>query len=185
MYLTDNIIKLSNKIGQRVYTVVSEMSIDAWITKEPQPFVYRRSGAYQKLTIGSDWGQLFDCAWMRVYGKRPADKFRHKLVALVDIGGEGLIVDKNGSPICGITNKASSYGVPPDKPGKWVVDLSLVSENDEVEFWIDAACNDLFGYVTNGGIITDVHIATCNQLLKSLYYDVEVLFDWINDGQKF
>lgn len=185
MYLTDNIIKLSNKIGQRVYTVVSEMSIEAWITKEPQPFVYRRSGAYQKLTIGSDWGQLFDCAWMRVYGKRPADKFRHKLVALVDIGGEGLIVDKNGSPICGITNKASSYGVPPDKPGKWVVDLSLVSENDEVEFWIDAACNDLFGYVTNGGIITDVHIATCNQLLKSLYYDVEVLFDWINDGQKF
>lgn len=138
MYLTDNIIKLSNKIGQRVYTVVSEMSIEAWITKEPQPFVYRRSGAYQKLTIGSDWGQLFDCAWMRVYGKRPADKFRHKLVALVDIGGEGLIVDKNGSPICGITNKASSYGVPPDKPGKWVVDLSLVSENDEVEFWIDA-----------------------------------------------
>ncbi|EFN8229194.1 hypothetical protein EB662_06065 [Escherichia coli] len=98
MYLTDNIIKLSNKIGQRVYTVVSEMSIEAWITKEPQPFVYRRSGAYQKLTIGSDWGQLFDCAWMRVYGKRPADKFRHKLVALVDIGGEGLIVDKNGSP---------------------------------------------------------------------------------------
>ena len=92
MYLTDNIIKLSNKIGQRVYTVVSEMSIEAWITKEPQPFVYRRSGAYQKLTIGSDWGQLFDCAWMRVYGKRPADKFRHKLVALVDIGGEGLIV---------------------------------------------------------------------------------------------
>ncbi len=147
MDLTDNIIKLSNKIGQRVYTVVSEMSIEAWITKEPQPFVYRRSGAYQKLTIGSDWGQLFDCAWMRVYGKRPADKFRHKLVALVDIGGEGLIVDKNGSPICGITNKASSYGVPPDKPGKWVVDLSLVSENDEVEFWIDAACNDLFGYV--------------------------------------
>ncbi len=66
-----------------------------------------------------------------------------------------------------------------------MVDLSLVSENDEVEFWIDAACNDLFGYVTNGGIITDVHIATCNQLLKSLYYDVEVLFDWINDGQKF
>lgn len=39
MYLTDNIIKLSNKIGQRVYTVVSEMSIEAWITKEPQPFV--------------------------------------------------------------------------------------------------------------------------------------------------
>ncbi len=37
MYLTDNIIKLSNKIGQRVYTVVSEMSIEAWITKEPQP----------------------------------------------------------------------------------------------------------------------------------------------------
>lgn len=33
MYLTDNIIKLSNKIGQRVYTIVSEMSIEAWITK--------------------------------------------------------------------------------------------------------------------------------------------------------
>ncbi len=38
MYLTDNIIKLSNKIGQRVYTVVSEMSIEAWITKETAAF---------------------------------------------------------------------------------------------------------------------------------------------------
>lgn len=183
MYLTDNIIKLPQKIGQRVYATVSEMSIEAWITKEPQPFDYRRSGAYQKLTVRSSWGQLFDCAWMRVYGKRPNTTFRHKLVALVDIGGEGLVVDKCGSPVCGITNKTSSYGVPPDKPGKWVIDLSLVSEGEKVEFWIDAACNDLFGYVTNGGIITDVHIATCNQLLKSLYYDVEVLFDWINEGQ--
>lgn len=66
MDLTDNIIKLSNKIGQRVYTVVSEMSIEAWITKEPQPFVYRRSGAYQKLTIGSDWGQLFDLSLIHI-----------------------------------------------------------------------------------------------------------------------
>lgn len=145
----------------------------------------RCSGSYQKLAIGSSWGQLFDCAWMRIYGTRPTATYRHKLVALVDIGGEGLIVAKDGSPVCGITNKASSYGVPPDKPGKWVIDLSLISEGNEVEFWVDAACNDLFGYVTNGGVISDVHIATCNQLLKSLYYDVEVLFDWINDGQTF
>lgn len=38
MDLTDNIIKLSNKIGQRVYTVVSEMSIEAWITKRTAAF---------------------------------------------------------------------------------------------------------------------------------------------------
>ncbi len=58
MYLTDNIIKLSNKIGQRV-SVGSEMSIEAWITKEPQPFVLSPCLALTS-SCGSDWGQLFD-----------------------------------------------------------------------------------------------------------------------------
>ena len=123
---------------------------------------------------------------MRVYGKRPADKFRHKLVALVDIGGEGLIVDKNGSRHLRhhrIKHHLMAYRQINQVNG-WLTFLSLVKMTRS-SFGLMLRCNDLFGYVTNGGIITDVHIATCNQLLKSLYYDVEVLFDWINDGQKF
>ena len=46
MYLTDNIIKLSNKIGQRVYTVVSEMSIEAWITKKKTQVVSKMDKKY-------------------------------------------------------------------------------------------------------------------------------------------
>lgn len=175
---------LLQRTGNKVYTVISELSLEAWVTKEPQSFNYRCNGLYRKLKTGDTWGHLFDCAWMRVYGEISASEITDSFVVLIDIGGEGLIVNHSGEPVCGITNKASSYGVPPDKPGKWVVSLSQVINENIIEFWVDAACNDLFGYVQNGGIITDIHVAKCNVILKSLYYDIETLIDWINPSSQ-
>lgn len=65
-----------------------------------------------------------------------------------------------------------------------VVELDQMA-GDEFEMWVDAGCNDLFGYVQNGGIITDAHLGSCNSELKALYYDLEVLIDWIKGDEGF
>lgn len=177
--IPDNVLRLTEKIGAHVYTKISALTIEAWVTNEPVPFYSRYSGEYRQLHMGSCWGGLFDCAWMRFTATLPDIASVQQRVVLVDVGGEGLVVDKFGAPVCGITNKASSWGVPPDKPGKWAVDATFLTVDDEIEFWVDAGCNDLFGYVQNGGAISDAWFGLCHQELKNLYYDVEILLDWI------
>ncbi|WP_222939616.1 glycoside hydrolase family 38 C-terminal domain-containing protein [Photobacterium sp. BZF1] len=175
----ENASNLLERIGRKVYIPLSEMKIEGWLSKEPLSFADKRKGEHCQLRIGDSWGGLFDCAWMKLSGQIPAIDEGLDLVLMVDIGGEGLVHDAAGNPIRGITNKMSSYGIPPDKPGKWLVELSEGAPGESVEFWVDAGCNDLFGYVQNGGVITDAHLGTCHSELKALYYDVEVLVDWL------
>ncbi|AXY02414.1 alpha-mannosidase [Vibrio alfacsensis] len=182
MYVPDNITALLNQIGHRIYQPLTELKIEGWLTKEPCSFANRDSGDYRRFNIGDSWGGLFDCAWFRLSGTVP--KHEHDLVLMVDVGGEGLVLDSQANPVRGITNKISSYGIPPDKPGKWVIDLNS-QPGEQFEVWVDAGCNDLFGYVQNGGVITDAHLGSCNTALKGLYYDLEVLIDWINGDEGF
>ncbi|MGL6314189.1 alpha-mannosidase [Vibrio sp. WXL103] len=177
--LPDNLTALLNRVGHNIYKPLTELSIEAWLTDEPLSFAERMQGEHRILNIGDSWGGLFDCAWMKLTSTVPSIETNQELVLMIDVGGEGLVVDTLGSPIRGITNKMSSYGIPPDKPGKWVVELNGYQEADAFEIWVDAGCNDLFGYVQNGGVITDAHLGQCNKQLKDLYYDLEVLIDWI------
>lgn len=178
----NNISGLLNQVGHRIYQPLTELKIEGWLSKEPLSFAEREKGEHRQFNIGESWGGLFDCAWFKLTGSVPEHK--HDLVLMVDVGGEGLVFDKLGNPIRGITNKMSSYGIPPDKPGKWVVEIDHQA-GEEFEIWVDAGCNDLFGYVQNGGIITDAYLGSCNSALKGLYYDLEVLVDWIKGDEGF
>lgn len=166
------------KIGQRVYKKLSDLDITCYASKEPLSFDQRKSVDAKKLKIGDEWGQLFDCAWFELCGVVPEFEENKKLVLQIDIGGEGLVFDASLNVLTGITNKNSSYGIPPDKPGKWIIELEGYQAGEEVVFYIDASCNDLMGYVQNGGRIENASFATLDVLLRDLYYDLEVLMDW-------
>lgn len=113
----DNITALLNRVGHQIYQPLTELKIEGWLSKEPLSFTDKTQGEYRELTIGDSWGGLFDCAWFKLSGPVPA--YQDELVLMVDVGGEGLVFDSLGNPVRGITNKMSSYGIPPDKPGKW------------------------------------------------------------------
>ena len=57
-----------DSIESAMYTVVGELGITAYRTKEPVPFSERTSGERLDLKIGDSWGEKWDCAWFRFTG---------------------------------------------------------------------------------------------------------------------
>ncbi|MFW5865426.1 MAG: hypothetical protein ACOCUE_05100 [Candidatus Izemoplasmataceae bacterium] len=100
------------------------------------------------------------------------------LVLMIDVGGEGLVYDKELNILTGLTNKNSSYGIPPEKPGKYIVELSNYKKGDNFKVFVDASCNDLMGYVQDGGTISDAYIALENKEIKKVFYDLKTLIEY-------
>lgn len=118
--LTCPIDSLLLKTADAIYQPVAGLSLTAWCTPEPVTFAQRTQGVKKSVHIGEPWGEkLFDCAWFRFTAELPADLPHDlptaldgnspdgtsgtNLVARIDIGGELLLVDKNGSPVRGLT----------------------------------------------------------------------------------
>lgn len=184
-YYKNDIIKfvkdIQNKIESRIYTKISELDIEAWITPEPVEFKNRTAGRRIQLRQGDKWGKLWDCAWFHFTGKVPQYKTDKSIVLLIDISGEACIVDNEGCPIQGLTNVASDFDLLLGKPGKRVFRLDKEFVNgDSIDIWADAGLNDLFGMYKENGTILEASIALFDEEMKNLYYDFEVLTDFLN-----
>ncbi|MFC4619744.1 alpha-mannosidase [Camelliibacillus cellulosilyticus] len=147
------------------------------MTKEPVPYEERTSGSYIPLAPGDKWGVLWDCAWFHFQGQVPENVDREKVVLMIDINGELCLVDKKGTPLQGLTNVNSGFDFSLGKPGKRIVDLKDVSADGQtIDLWADAGCNDLFGNYKSG-TLKEANIAICNEEVRNLYYDVDVLLE--------
>jgi alpha-mannosidase len=168
------------EIEGAIYTVVGKLDIRAWCTHEPIPFAQRQTGAEKTLAVGDTWGALFDCAWFHFTGSVPAVAAGQKVVLLLDVNGELCVVDHDGAPVRGLTNAASTYDYRLGRPGKRVLPFADHARGGEpVDVWADAGCNDLFGVLQEGGAIKEAAIATCNETVRGLFYDYEVLLDFL------
>ena len=139
------------------YEPLCALDCELWRTDEPVPFGERKSGEHLTVRLGDRWTDLrFGCAWMRVTGQIPqgVDRTDPALFLLADVSGEGLIYNTQGEPLQGITSYASFSDVRQSIGGKMVVPLgALADENGRIEFWIDAANNDLLGnYYVSGRV---------------------------------
>jgi alpha-mannosidase len=166
-------------LGEKVYTIIDDMKIG--YVKDTKPIPFDKNLSFKDIQIGEQWGDLFDCAWFKFEGVIPHDT--GKLVLMIDVGGEGLVYDCEMNIVTGLTNKNSSYGIPPEKPGKYIVELSNVKYNDVITVFVDASCNDLMGYVQDGGRVRDAYIAVEDETIKKVFYDLETLIEYstIND----
>ena len=112
------------------------------VTREPVPYERRLDLEYAKIVRGERWGGTWDCAWFHVTGKVP-DGWRGAHVTLnIDLGGESLVFGADGCPLVGLTN-GSVFDAAYSKDHFHFLDRAQGDE--EVDFWIDAACNGLFG----------------------------------------
>jgi len=166
------------QIRERIYYPVGKLHIQAWWTPEPVPFEDRQSGRELELDIGDKWGDLFDCAWFRFTGAVPEAAAGKKVVLLLDVNGELCVVDREGSPVRGLTTVASGYDMSLGQPGKRVLAfLDSARGGEEVDVWADAGCNDLFGNLRGNGTVAQAEIAVCDESARALYHDYEVLLD--------
>ena len=168
------------RLGAAVYTPVAPLQIEAWRTEEPVPFDRRRSGEALSPKVGDPWGVLFDCAWFRFSGTVPPAATGLHVVLLLDVNGEMCVHDSAGVPVRGLTNVSSTYDLSLGLPGKRVLQWAHSGmAGDEIEVWADAGCNDLFGNLQGGGAIVTADIALCDDAVRDLYYDYEVLLDYL------
>ena len=162
------------------YTPLRKLDIAAWWSREPLPFAERQRGEPRRPALGEAWGSLFDCAWFLFSGEIPAEAAGQHVVLLLDVNGELCVVDDQGEPLRGLTNRASEFDYRLGRPGKRVLEISARATGGEpIAVWADAGCNDLFGRVQEGGIIQLAHIATCDDTVLALFYDFEVLLDFL------
>lgn len=164
-------------ISKSIFTPIATLEVDIWKTHEPVPFNKRLMGEHKKIIIGDSWGELWDCAWFHFKGVVPDSAAGNKVVLLIDISGEACIFDKDGCPIQGLTNVNSDFDYSHGRPGKRVVDIAECAVGGEkIDFWADAGCNDLLGKYQDSGVLKEAHIALCNQNMRMLYYDFDVLY---------
>jgi len=168
-------------IGKVAYVEVAPLSIEAWSTREPVSYADRCTGAPRSLEIGDTWGDLFDCAWFHFTGEIPAAAAGQHVVLLINVNGELCVFDDDGVPVRGLTPVASQYDFSLGAPGKRVLEVSDAAKGGEpIDIWADAGYNDLFGNVSGSGAIEQAAVAICNDEVRALYYDFEVLLDFLN-----
>ncbi|HEX3046049.1 MAG TPA: alpha-mannosidase, partial [Bacillota bacterium] len=167
-----------SRVKKAIYTIVGELSVTAWVTPEPVPYQARMTGVEKKLHPGERWGKLWDCAWFHFGGEVPLVAAGKKVVLLIDVGGEACLVDQQGCPIQGLTNTNSDFDHSLGAPGKQVVFFREQARGGElIDLWADAGTNDLFGKYTDHGTVQAAYIAICDDEMKSLYYDLEYLWE--------
>jgi alpha-mannosidase len=171
-----------NAIENSIYKNVSELEVNIWKTAEPVPYELRTSGEKKNVAIGEKWGDLWDCAWFNLTGSIPLNAAGKKVVLLIDVNGEACIYNHEGCPIQGLTNVNSEFDYSLGRPGKRVVNITdCAIGNEKIDIWADAGCNDLFGYYREKGSLKEAHIAICNEEMRQLYFDFEVLLELMNN----
>lgn len=174
----DRLAEFKRKIESKIYTKVAALAVEAYVTEEPVIYTERLSGAHLKeIKPGDKWADLWGCAWFHFEGKVPAEAAGSKVVLLIDVNGELCLVDTEGTPEQGLTNINSEFDTSHGLPGKRVVNIAAAAIGNEViDVWADAGCNDLFG-MYRSGTLKEADIAICNEEMRQLFYDYEVLLE--------
>lgn len=166
------------EIENNVYKIIDTLDVVAWVTPEPVNFDRKTTGKKMVVAINQKWGELWDCAWFNFKGNIPISASGDKIVLLIDLSGEGCIYNQHGCPIQGLTNVSSTFDFSLGRPGKRVVEItSKALGNENIDLWVDAGCNDLFGSYKGNGELKEAYVAACNENLKTLYYDYTLLLE--------
>jgi alpha-mannosidase len=174
-----SLLETEQAIRDAVYTPIVELSATAWVTADPVPFAERCQGRKLVLRPGQKWSEAaFDCAWFDFTGTVPAAGAGKEIVLLIDLNGEGCVVDEEGRPVLGLTSLSSGFSREYGEPGKRVVPFRPSAAGGEpVDIWVEAGANDLFGVRRGNGTLQQATIAIRNPTLWALQYDFSVLHE--------
>ncbi|MDE7191069.1 MAG: alpha-mannosidase [Clostridia bacterium] len=158
-------------IRNKIYKVVGQLSCEAALSKEPIPKALLDKASFSPFKNGMVWGSDFDCAWFRFKGQVPEECKGKKVVALINVQGEGLVYI-DGQPRQGITQVLDGIDLVQSVKGKQAVDLFDPAEGGEqVELSVDCGFN---GKRNKKGVkvrLMRKDLAICDQEALTYYYD--------------
>ena len=77
-----------------------------FVTDEPVVFEDISNYEMKPIKTGEQWGNDWQCSWLHLTGQLPAAWQGQKIIARLNVGGEGLIFNNAGMPLQGITESS-------------------------------------------------------------------------------
>ncbi|HEV7743056.1 MAG TPA: hypothetical protein VGO65_11630, partial [Pseudolysinimonas sp.] len=156
------------RIRSRIYTRVAPLRAEISRSPEPVAFGDLDHGSFRGIRAGKRWGDVFDCAWLRVTGEVPAG-IRNPVVML-GIGGEGLVYSPDGEVLDSVTT-VFQQGDLPHAGGAYRPVKGVDTARGTVEFFADVTYNGFILYLIGKARYLGAHLATRDDEAYALYYD--------------
>lgn len=137
--------QLGRRITRHIYADPMPLNASYLPSPEPLPFAAVKGRRFKKIEPGTIWGDAFDCAWFRFEGKLDSRYKGQTLVALIDIGGEGCVLNKRGKPLQGLTSKFEDQHGGFIGPKREVRLFSPAKGSESVSLLVDGGANHLQG----------------------------------------
>ncbi|MFA7231057.1 MAG: glycoside hydrolase family 38 C-terminal domain-containing protein [Victivallaceae bacterium] len=166
-----------------------------FVTDEPVAFAEINKYTFKPVTTGEIWGKNWQCAWFRLKAQVPGEWAGGKVVARLNIGGEGLIFSADGEPLQGITDSSIFWA-------NFIRDLfplyDRATGGEKVELLVDSAANNYFGqyldnhprldtdqpYGYSTGKVAYMQLCVLDEEMWQLMLDVEVALSLLKTYKK-
>lgn len=171
-------------IKNKIFIQVSSLYAEVAKSDEPIPYKKISELEFKPIHRGQHWAKPFGCGWFRVHGEIPEIAKGKKIVALLSIGGEGLVY-RNGEAIGTITNVLSIMDLVQATHGKRMIEITdnaLPGEN--VDLLIDGGFNGTNGTFIYGGMLGELSLNVFNEWAYKYYYDFLTLSLTVYSGKE-
>lgn len=173
------------KLKQSIYTPIAQLNAFVHKSTEPICFDDMKNERFDNIKIGDSWGGFFDCAWFKFTAD--IENMQKNLVAVIDVGGEGCIYNKDGEVIQGITNVLGMVDNFQTVKGKAVIPLDRIDtfKDGKVLFYADCGNNGRGGKSSGQARFKRADICVFRQDILDLYYDILAcyqLLSTVNDS---
>ena len=169
-----NLIALKGKI----YKKIASLKPQGILSDEPIKWEDLDKSKFKNMRFMQKWADKFGCAWFRFTGTVPEAGKGKRVVARIKLQGEGLVYDKDGHVLQGITQVLSKGDLFHSTIGKQIVDISPCAEGgEEVELYVDAGFNGKLRFENMCAHLRRYDLAVMDEELNSYYYDyIEAYF---------
>lgn len=179
-----------DRLKESCFTDALEMDAVLHAGDGPAAWDAARALPGRLLRAGEVWGRAWDVVWIHIKGRVPDAWAGRRVVARLDLGGEGLVCDAGGAIIQGV----STYSVyVPDFKREIVPLTDSCRGGEEIDLWVETSSCGLFGLFLDLDPAADSperhgrydaairwkHLAVFDETLWHLSIDLRILLGFI------
>jgi len=157
---------------KHIYKKVGSLDATFSVNKEPIPFSDKEKVTINDIKKGNIWGENHDCGWFHFKGIVPETSKNKKISALINIGAEGCLFDKDGNALIGISNIGYLMDYLQPVKGKQEILITEMSNGNEIiDLWIETGYNKFLNLFPGKAKLKKMDIVEVRTDVKDLYYD--------------
>lgn len=175
--LSKGLIGVVRRVRGKVYKKIGTLNAKFAVSDEPTSFEERLSLSYKTISPGQVWStKRFECGWYNFTGEIPACAKGQKVQLVLNVGGEGLIVDEKGIPVDATSGIFSFIDfMQPIRGNKTIGFLEVAEGKEKVDIWMEVGNNRTPGKTPVKQTYRKAEIVVVNEEIKAFYYDVLAL----------